>query len=109
MQASTADGTAGALAPAFDRVRPSPTAAAVARAAAIRARGETVHDLSAGAPDYGTPPEAARAAVEAIGRGDTVYTQVSGTPTLREAVVEKFRRENGLEFATDEVVVGVGA
>ena len=66
-------------------------------------------DLGLGEPDFPTPPHVAEAAHAAALRGETLYTAAAGTPTLRAAVAEKFRRENGLDHGPDEIVVANGA
>ena len=78
------------------------------RARELRAAGHDVINLSIGAPDFDTPDNVRRAAVDAIDRGQTRYTNVDGTPELKRAVREKFRRENGLDYDLDQISVGVG-
>ncbi|WP_435106749.1 pyridoxal phosphate-dependent aminotransferase [Arhodomonas sp. AD133] len=97
------------LARRVQRIAPSPTMAVSARAAEMRAAGRDVISLSAGEPDFDTPEHISAAAVEAIRRGETRYTPPNGNVALREAVRRKLERENGLEYAADEVIVSSGA
>ena len=97
------------LAQRVGRVRPSPTLAVTARAAALRAAGRDVIGLGAGEPDFDTPEHIKEAAVRALREGLTRYTPVDGLPALKEAVCAKLRRENGLEYAPAEVLVSCGA
>ena len=90
-------------------VKSSPTMAISSAAKAMRARGEHVIDLSLGEPDFETPSHIVEAAVEAMKRGITRYTAPDGLPELREAIVRKFKRENGLDYAMDEISIGNGA
>lgn len=78
-------------------------------AKALRAKGFDVIDLGLGEPDFPTPPHIAEAAHKAALAGETLYTASAGTPALRAAVAEKFRRENGLDYSADEIVVANGA
>jgi aspartate aminotransferase len=94
-----------------DRVRsikPSPTLAVTARANAMRAAGKDIVGLGAGEPDFDTPEHIKQAAIKAIQDGFTKYTAVEGTPNLRKAVVEKFKRENGLSYEPKQVLVSCG-
>jgi aspartate aminotransferase len=93
----------------LSRVKPSPTLAVTAKAAELKAAGKDVIGLGAGEPDFDTPDHIKAAAIEAIKRGDTKYTAVGGTPALKKAIVDKFKRENGLDYAANQVVAGVGA
>ncbi len=93
----------------LQRVKPSPTMAVSALATELRAQGRPVIDLGAGEPDFDTPEHIKAAAVEAIRRGLTKYTPVEGTAPLKAAIIEKFRRENGLEYGPDQIVVSCGA
>ncbi|RMH52013.1 MAG: pyridoxal phosphate-dependent aminotransferase [Zetaproteobacteria bacterium] len=90
-------------------VRPSATLAITAKAAELRAAGRDIIALSVGEPDFPTPERARRAAIAAIEEGFTRYTAVAGIPELRAAVADKFRRDNGLDYATDEILVSAGA
>ncbi|MEK7696857.1 MAG: aminotransferase class I/II-fold pyridoxal phosphate-dependent enzyme, partial [Pseudomonadota bacterium] len=80
------------------RIKPSPTLAVTARAAALKAQGRDVIGLGAGEPDFDTPDHIKEAAIRAIRGGFTKYTAVAGTPSLKKAIVAKFKRENGLEY-----------
>ncbi len=93
---------------AVRRIRPSATLAVTARAAELKAAGRDVIALGAGEPDFDTPDHIKEAAIAAIRRGETKYTKVDGTPALKEAVIAKFRRENGLDYGPEEVIVSSG-
>ncbi len=93
----------------LSRVKPSPTLAVTAKAAELKAAGKAVIGLGAGEPDFDTPEHIKQAAIDAIKRGETKYTPVAGTPALKKAIIDKFKRENGLEYAANQIVVGVGA
>jgi aspartate aminotransferase len=97
------------LAHRLSLVKPSPTLAVTAKAAELKAAGKDVIGLGAGEPDFDTPEHIKSAAIDAIKRGETKYTAVAGTPALKKAIIDKFKRENGLEYATNQIVVGVGA
>jgi aspartate aminotransferase len=90
------------------RIKPSPTLAVTARAAAMKAAGQDVIGLGAGEPDFDTPDHIKEAAKRALDRGFTKYTAVDGIPSLKQAVIRKFARDNGLTYAPDQVVVSVG-
>ena len=90
------------------RIKPSPTIAVTTKAREMRASGKDVIGLGAGEPDFDTPDNVKEAAIEAIKRGDTKYTAVDGTPHLKKAIVEKFKRENNLNYTTDQITVGTG-
>jgi aspartate aminotransferase len=94
-----------------DRVRsikPSPTLAVTARAAAMRAAGKDIVGLGAGEPDFDTPEHIKQAAIKAINDGFTKYTAVDGTPSLKKAIVAKFKRENGFDYEAKQVLVSCG-
>ncbi len=91
------------------RIKPSPSIAAKKRVTELRAEGRDIVDLTIGEPDLDTPSHVVDAAYDAMRRGDTHYTATPGTPALRAAVCGKLRRENGLRYGTDQVVVGCGA
>ncbi|MCC7259182.1 MAG: pyridoxal phosphate-dependent aminotransferase [Gammaproteobacteria bacterium] len=93
----------------LQRVKPSPTMAVSALATELRAQGRAVIDLAAGEPDFDTPGHISEAAIAAIRTGQTRYTPVEGSAALKQAVSGKFRRENGLEYDTDQIVVSSGA
>jgi aspartate aminotransferase len=96
------------LARRLSAVKPSPTVAATAKAAELKAQGLDVIGLGAGEPDFDTPDHIKAAGIAAIQRGETKYTPPNGTLALRKAVVGKFKRENGLDYKLDQVSVGVG-
>ena len=89
-------------------IKPSPTLAITARAAALRAEGKDVIGLGAGEPDFDTPIHIKQAAITAINEGKTKYTAVDGTAELKQAVIEKFSRDNGLEYQANQILVSVG-
>ena len=89
-------------------VKPSPTVAATAKAAELKASGLDVIGLGAGEPDFDTPEHIREAGKAAIDRGETRYTPPNGTLALRKAIVGKFKRENGLDYKTEQVTLGVG-
>ena len=90
------------------RIKPSPTIAVTTKAREMRAAGKDVIGLGAGEPDFDTPDNVKDAAIKAIKKGDTKYTAVDGTPELKKAIVEKFKRENNLSYSTDQITVGSG-
>ena len=90
------------------RIKPSPTIAVTTKAREMRASGKDVIGLGAGEPDFDTPENVKEAAIDAIKRGDTKYTAVDGTPDLKKAIVEKFKRENNLNYTNDQITVGTG-
>ncbi len=92
----------------LDVIQPSPTLAITARARELRAEGRDIIGFGAGEPDFDTPDHIKKAAVKAIEEGQTKYTAVGGTPLLKKAVAEKFKRENGIEYSAKEVTVGNG-
>jgi aspartate aminotransferase len=93
---------------ALARVKPSATLAADAKARDLRAQGRDVISMAAGEPDFDTPENIKEAAVQAIRDGKTKYTNVDGIPELKEAIVAKFQRENGLTYKTSQVNVSPG-
>ena len=90
------------------RIKPSPTIGVTQKAAELKAAGRNVIGLGAGEPDFATPRHIGEAAKAAIDRGETKYTAVAGTPALRQAICAKLRRENGLDYAPEQVTVGCG-
>lgn len=98
-----------ALSARVGRIKPSPSLVARERALQLQADGRDIVDLTAGEPDFDTPPHVAAAVVAALQAGDTRYTPVNGTPTLRRAIIRKLERENGVRYAMDEIAVGSGA
>ena len=97
------------LASRIGRIRPSPTVSITARATRLREQGRNVIALSVGEPDFDTPEHIKAAARDALVRGDTKYTAVDGTRLLKEAVVAKFKRDNGLDYAPEQVLISSGA
>jgi len=93
---------------ALARVKPSATLAADAKARELKAQGRDVISLAAGEPDFDTPDNIKEAAIKAIRDGKTKYTNVDGIPELKEAIVGKFQRENGLTYKTSQVNVSPG-
>ncbi|XHE12151.1 pyridoxal phosphate-dependent aminotransferase [Agrobacterium deltaense] len=96
------------LADILSRVKPSATIAVTQKARELKAKGRDVISLGAGEPDFDTPENIKEAAIEAIKRGETKYTPVSGIPELRKAIADKFKRENGLEYKPEQTIVGTG-
>ena len=96
------------LADALSRVKPSATIAVSQKARELKAKGKDVIGLGAGEPDFDTPDNIKQAAIDAINRGETKYTPVSGIPELRQAIVAKFKRENGLDYKPEQTIVGTG-
>ena len=90
------------------RIKPSPTIAVTQKARELKASGKDVIGLGAGEPDFDTPNNIKEAAIKAIKDGDTKYTAVDGTQILKEAIVNKFKRENNLDYTTDQITVGAG-
>jgi len=96
------------LANRIQRVKPSPTLAVTARVAELRAAGKDIIGLGAGEPDFDTPDHIKAAGIQAIKDGFTRYTAVDGTPTLKKAIIAKFKRDNGLDYAADQILVSCG-
>ena len=96
------------LADALSRVKPSATIAVSQKARELKAKGRDVIGLGAGEPDFDTPDNIKKAAIDAINRGETKYTPVSGIPELREAIAKKFKRENNLDYTAAQTIVGTG-
>lgn len=96
------------LAAKLNRIKPSPTMAVTARAQELKEAGENIIGLGAGEPDFDTPEHIKAAALEAMKQGQTKYTKVDGTLQLREAICEKFSRDNELIYTPDQINVGVG-
>ncbi|MDQ2735285.1 MAG: pyridoxal phosphate-dependent aminotransferase [Pseudomonadota bacterium] len=96
------------IASRMQRIKPSPSSMATARVKTLRAEGRNIIGLTAGEPDFDTPPHIVEAAYQAMKAGQTRYTVVDGTPELKRAVVDKFSRENGLTYTPDQVSVGNG-
>ena len=91
------------------RVKPSPTLAVTARAARLKAEGKDVIGLGAGEPDFDTPAHIAQAGIEAIRSGFTRYTNVEGINELRDAIIAKFERDNGIRYERPQILVSGGA
>jgi aspartate aminotransferase len=89
-------------------VKPSATLAITARAAAMRAEGKDVIGLGAGEPDFDTPDHIKKAGRKAIADGKTKYTPVDGTPGLKKAIIDKFKRDNGFDYGADQILVSCG-
>ncbi len=96
------------LSPALERFAPSPTLAMTQRVGELRRAGVDVIGLSAGEPDFPTQPHVIDAAFRAMQAGETRYTDVDGTPALKQAVADKFRRDNNLTYALSEISIGAG-
>jgi aspartate aminotransferase len=96
------------LAKKLDRIKPSPTIAMSAKARALKAQGKDVIELAAGEPDFPTPSHIIKSAEAAMARGDTKYTDPDGTPALKQAVCDKFKRDNNLDYTTAQVTIGNG-
>jgi aspartate aminotransferase len=96
------------LSESLGRIKPSATIAVTQKARDLRAQGREVVSLSSGQPDFDTPENIKQAAIAAIVRGETKYTAVSGITELREAIVAKFKRENGLNYTVAQTIVSTG-
>ena len=108
MSTVTAPALADAIARRLSAIKPSATIAVTSKAAELKAAGQDVIGLGAGEPDFDTPDHVKQAAVEAIWSGKTKYTPAPGTASLKQAVIDKFRRENGLEYGPDQVIINCG-
>lgn len=91
-----------------NRIKPSPTLAVNSKAADLKAQGKDIISLSVGEPDFDTPEHIKQAAIAAIEAGKTKYTAVGGTPSLKQAIVEKFKRENNLSYSAEQILVSTG-
>lgn len=89
-------------------IKPSPTLAVTNKAAELRAAGLDIIGLGAGEPDFDTPDHIKAAAIEAIHNGQTKYTAVDGTPALKKAIIAKFKRDNGLDYEANQILVSSG-
>ncbi|OOZ15311.1 aspartate aminotransferase [Solemya velum gill symbiont] len=89
-------------------VKPSPTLAITARAAELRAAGKDIIGLGAGEPDFDTPEHIQQAGIDAIKSGKTRYTAVDGTASLKQAIIDKFKRDNNFSFEADQILVSCG-
>ena len=92
----------------LNRIKPSATMVISAKAAQLKREGKKVIGLSAGEPDFDTPDHVKAAAIDAIHKGYTKYTNVEGIPELRQAIIEKFKKDNGLSYSINDVIVGTG-
>jgi len=93
----------------IQRVKPSPTLALTSRVAQLKAEGKDIIGLGAGEPDFDTPVHIADAGVDAIRKGFTRYTPVEGIAELKDAVISKFKRDNGIEYKRNQILVSTGA
>ena len=91
------------------RVKPSPTVALTGRVARLKAEGRDIIGLGIGEPDFDTPEHIAEAGIEAIRNGFTRYTAVEGIPELKDAIIDKFRRDNSIEYGRTQILVSTGA
>jgi aspartate aminotransferase len=89
-------------------IKPSPTLAVAARAAKLKAEGKDIIGLGTGEPDFDTPQHIKDAAIEAINKGFTKYTAVGGTASLKQAIIAKFKRENGFDYTAKQILVSCG-
>lgn len=96
------------LSHSIKRIKPSATMAVTQKARELKAAGKDIIGLGAGEPDFDTPENIKKAAIQAINNGDTKYTPVDGTPELKKAIKAKFKRENNLDYELDEISVGTG-
>ncbi len=96
------------IAARLNRIKPSPSSMAGQRARELRALGRDIVGLTSGEPDFDTPPNICEAVMHAMSASKTKYTDVGGTPELKAAVIEKFRRDNGLAFDPTQIIVGTG-
>ncbi len=96
------------LSHSIKRIKPSATMAVTQKARELKAAGKDIIGLGAGEPDFDTPENIKKAAIQAINEGDTKYTPVDGTPELKKAIKAKFKRENNLDYELDEISVGTG-
>ena len=96
------------LSSAVQRIKESPTLAVTAKASLLKSQGIDIIGLAAGEPDFDTPEFIKQGAIQAINDGKTKYTPVGGIPSLKSAIVNKFKNDNGLDYKAEEIVVGVG-
>ena len=92
----------------LNRIKPSATMVITAKAAQLKREGKKVIGLSAGEPDFDTPDHVKVAAIDAIHKGYTKYTNVEGIPELRQAIIDKFKKDNGLSYSINDVIVSTG-
>ncbi|MCA3556211.1 pyridoxal phosphate-dependent aminotransferase [Aestuariivirga sp.] len=98
----------GFISDSLNRIQPSATIAISNKAMQLKAEGKDVIGLAAGEPDFDTPQNIKDAAIRAIQAGKTKYTPVDGIPELKQAIIDKFRRENNLDYKSAQVSVGSG-
>ena len=96
------------LSHSIKRIKPSATMAVTQKARELKAAGKDIIGLGAGEPDFDTPENIKKAAIQAINGGDTKYTPVDGTPELKKAIKAKFKKENNLDYTKDEIIVSAG-
>lgn len=90
------------------QVKPSPTLAVAAKATQMQAQGLNIINLGTGEPDFDTPEHIKKAAISAVEKGFTKYTAVDGIPALKQAIIDKFKRDNGLDYQLNQILVSVG-
>lgn len=96
------------IAKRLQSIKPSPTLSVTAKAQELSSQGINIISLAAGEPDFDTPENIKNAAIDGIKNGATKYTNVSGTAELRQAVCDKFKRENNLDYTKDEIIISTG-
>ena len=96
------------IADRLNRIKPSPSSMAGQRARELRATGRDIVGLTSGEPDFDTPPNVCEAVVRAMSASKTKYTDVGGTPELKDAIRDKFLRDNALDYSASEIMVGTG-
>lgn len=92
----------------LNKIKPSPTLAVTKKALELKAQGKDIISLGAGEPDFDTPEWIKAGAKAAMEKGDTKYTAVDGTPALKDAIIAKFKRDNNLDYARDQVIASTG-
>ena len=97
------------IAPRMNRIKPSPSSLATMRVRELQEAGRKIIGLTVGEPDFDTPPNIIAASIRALQSGQTRYTNVDGTPELKDAIALKFRRENGLAYARDQITAANGS
>src|SRR3546814_6149656 len=96
------------IASRINRIKPSPSSMAGQRTRELRAAGRDIVGLTSGEPDFDTPENVTQAVIRAMSASKTKYTDVGGTPELKAAIREKFRRDNQLDYGPAEIIVGTG-
>src|ERR1700752_2335063 len=89
----------------LEAIKPSPTLVVTAKAARLKSEGKDIIGLGAGEPDFDTPQFIKDAGIAAINKGYTKYTAAGGTPSLKKAIISKFKRENGLDYTDKQILV----